>query len=37
MSAATLKKLEDKLYGDATTGSPSLPTPDEIITLLKAG
>lgn len=36
VSAATLKKLEDKLYGDATTGSPSLPTPDEIITLLKA-
>lgn len=35
VSAETMKKLEAKLYGDDTTGTPTLPPPDEIITLLK--
>ena len=37
VSAETMKKVEAKLYGDDTTGTPTLPTPDELITLLKAG
>lgn len=32
-----LKKLEDKLYGDESTGKPTLPTPDEIIALVTGG
>ena len=35
VSAETMKKVEAKLYGDDTTGTPTLPTPDELITLLK--
>lgn len=32
---AALKKIEDKLYGDDSTGQPTLPTPDEILELVK--
>lgn len=32
---AALKKIEDKLYGDDASGKPSLPTPDEILELVK--
>ena len=35
VKAETLKKLEDKLYGTAST-EPELPLPDEIIEMFKA-
>lgn len=30
-----LKALEDKLYGDASSGTASLPLPDEVLTIMK--
>ena len=34
VDAACLKKLENKLYGDATSGTPTLPLPEEVKTLM---
>lgn len=31
---AVVKKLKDKLYGDDSSGTPGLPTPDEVIKML---
>lgn len=33
---AALKKIEDKLYGDDSSGQPTLPTPDEILALVSS-
>lgn len=37
VDATKLKAVEDKLYGDGTTGTPTLLMPDAILELLKAG
>lgn len=36
MTPAGFKKVKDKLYGDSTTGTATLPTMDELITLGKS-
>ena len=36
LGAKKMAKLEAKLYGDDSTGEPTLPTPDELIALVKA-
>ena len=36
LDAKKMAKLEAKLYGDDSTGEPTLPTPDELIALVKA-
>lgn len=36
VSPEKLAKIEAKLYGDSSSGEPSLPTPDEILTILNA-
>lgn len=37
VDAGKLKQLEDKLYGNASSGGATLPLPDEVKTLLAAG
>lgn len=34
VSAAALQAIEDKLYGDASAGTPTLPQPDEVLTII---
>ena len=34
LSAVALQAIEDKLYGDSSEGVPSLPLPDEVVTII---
>lgn len=34
LSAAALSAIEDKLYGDSSAGTPSLPLPDEVLSII---
>lgn len=36
VASEKLAKIEEKLYGDTSSGEPTLPTPDEILTILNA-
>lgn len=36
VSAAALKAIEDKLYGDDSAGEPQLPLPDEVLSIISS-